>query len=225
MSEPVPTSIPSTSRRPKWMLGCGALLALALAGCIGAGITFWWLQRPIKAVVLSEPERIAVEEKLSPLTTSGYGTRSSEIPPQPATPAPRADNTYEPGSKSLLLTERELNGLLEQNTGQGDRIRLSLDRGAVNAYLAVPLPDDLPVLGGVMLRGRGRFLVDAGADRQPRLQLEDVTLFGLSLPSAWLGGLKGRDLLSDTIGKEGRGMPGIRELVVEPGQLRIELED
>lgn len=184
-------------------MGCGALLALALAALVGAGITFWWLNRPMKPVVLTEPEIAAVEKKLEP--------------------PPRADNTYEPGEKSLVLTEREVNGMLEHNTGLGNRIRLSLDRGAVNAYLAIPLPEDLPMLGGMLLRGRGRFLVDASAGQNPRLQLEDVTLFGLSLPAAWLGGLKGRDLLAESLGTG--NMPGIRELVVEPGSLRIELEE
>ena len=57
--------------------------------------------------------------------------------------------------------------------------------------------------------------------------LEDVTVFGLSLPKAWLGGLKGENLLGEAVG-ERNGAPilrGIKSLRVEPGALVLEVED
>ncbi|MDB6026230.1 MAG: hypothetical protein JWM68_2453, partial [Verrucomicrobiales bacterium] len=57
--------------------------------------------------------------------------------------------------------------------------------------------------------------------------LEDVTVFGVSLPKAWLGGIKGENLLSDAVGTS-HGTPllqGVKSLHVEPGVLILELED
>ena len=57
--------------------------------------------------------------------------------------------------------------------------------------------------------------------------LEDVTVFGLSLPKAWLGGIKGENLLADAVGRRD-GQPalrGVKSLRVEPGALVLEVED
>ena len=70
---------------------------------------------------------------------------------------------------------------------------------------------------------RGRFRVSIGGG-QPFAVLDDVTIFGLSLPKAWLGGIKGENLLGDALG----GQPvvqGIKSLKVEPGVLVLEVED
>jgi hypothetical protein len=86
------------------------------------------------------------------------------------------------------LTERELNGLLNGNTVLGKTVRLELGRDAINAYAATPIPDDVPVVGGKLFRARGRFRVSVTNGTAPCGVLEDVTVFGLSLPKAWLGG-------------------------------------
>jgi len=54
--------------------------------------------------------------------------------------------------------------------------------------------------------------------------LEDVTIFGLSLPKAWLGGIKGENLLGDALGG-GSVVEGIKSLKVEPGALVLEVGD
>ena len=106
-----------------------------------------------------------------------------------------------PGSKVLKLTERELNGLLNANTELGQTVRLELASDAINAYLAVPIPKDFPVGGGKIFRARGRFRLSLGNGGAPVAMLEDVTVFGLSLPKAWLGGLKGENLIGEAVGK------------------------
>ena len=127
----------------------------------------------------------------------------------------------------LKLTEREINGLLNANTDLGKSVRLEFARDAINAYLAVPIPQDFPIGGGKMFRARGRFRVSLGNDATPFAILEDVTVFGLSLPKAWLGGVKGENLIGQAIG-ERNGKPvlrGIKSLRVEPGALVLEVED
>ena len=210
---------------------------------IGAtvAITLWWIQRPIKPVVLSTSERAAVDEKLRHLSggDAPAATRAPErirgaevesaspMASKDASPKPEPDRSYVPGSKVFKLTERELNGLLNANTDLGESVRFELARDAINAYLAVPIPKDFPIGGGKVFRARGRFRVSLGNSGAPVAMLEDVTVLGLSLPKAWLGGLKGENLIGEAVGKRD-GSPvvrGIKSLRVEPGALVLEVED
>ena len=231
---------PAAKRRSCLLYGCGGLLALLLVIGATVAITVWWIQRPIKPVVLSAKEKAAVEEKLRRIGggDAPVATNAPAPVPDAEANAPRVaskdtnsmgepDRPYVPGSKVLRLTERELNGLLNANTDLGKTVRIELGRDAVNAYLAVPIPEDFPVGGGKMFRARGRFRLSLGNGGAPYAILEDVTVFGLSLPKAWLAGLKGENLISQAVG-ERNGSPiirGIKSLRVEPGALVLEVED
>jgi hypothetical protein len=204
-------------------------------------ITLWWIQRPIKPVVLSAKEKAVVEEKLRHVgggntpapARSPVPNRAAEAAESPRDVAPplianqELDRPYTPGSKVFKLTEREINGLLNANTDLGKSVRLEFAQDAVNAYLAVPIPEDFPIGGGKMFRARGRFRISLGNGGTPYAILDDVTVFGLSLPKAWLGGLKGENLLRDAMGrdKETPVLRGIKSLHVEPGALVLEVED
>jgi hypothetical protein len=217
---------PAPKRRNWLLLGCGGLIALLLVIILTVVITIWWLGRPIKPVVLSAAEKQTVEEKLNQLSgTPADKSRAALAAEDKAKPEP--DRIYVPGSKELRLTEREINGLLNENTDLGKSVRLEFGRDAINAYVATPIPDDVPVMGGKMFKARGRFRLSVGNGGEPYAILEDVTVFGLSLPKAWLGGLKGENLLGDAVGKR-NGSPafkGIKSLRVEPGALVIEVTE
>ena len=200
-------------------------------------VTIWWIQRPIKPVVLSAQEKAEVEEKLQHLGGGKAPATSPNLRAKADAPSPVAasgtvenqgqNRSYTPGSKVLKLTEREINGLLNANTDLGNSVRLEFARDAINAYLVVPIPQDFPIGGGKMFRARGRFRVSLGNDATPFAILEDVTVFGLSLPKAWLGGLKGENLIGQAMG-ERNGKPvfkGIKSLRIEPGALVLEVED
>jgi hypothetical protein len=223
----VSSAPPPAPKRRNWLLlGCGGLIALLLVILITVIITIWWLGRPIKPVVLSTAEKQAVEEKLNRLGgTPADKSRAASASEDKVKPEP--DRIYVPGAKELRLTEREINGLLNENTDLGKSVRLEFGRDAINAYVATPIPDDVPVMGGKMFKARGRFRLSVGNGGEPYAILEDVTVFGLSLPKAWLGGLKGENLLGDAVGKH-NGAPafkGIKSLHVEPGALVIEVTE
>lgn len=241
-SSPVPPSAPPPPRpkKSRWLLyGCGGFLILALLVVGTVCLTVWWIQRPIKPVVLSAREKAVAQEKLdrlsngnlsNPPASSGLVTHpgaETQAAAPDANPGPTSDRRYVPGSKVLRLTEREINGLLNANTDLGKSVRLEFAQDAVNAYVAVPIPQDFPVGGGRMFRARGRFRVSLGNGGAPYAILEDITVFGVSLPKAWLGGLKGENLLGDAMGQGARGavIKGIKNLRVEPGALVLELED
>ena len=116
---------------------------------------------------------------------------------------------------------------MNANTDLGKSVRLEFAQDAVNAYVAVRIPEDFPIGGGKMFRARGSFRVSLGNGGAPYAVLEDVTVFGLSLPKAWLGGIKGENLISQAVG-ERNGSPvlkGIKSLRVEPGALVLEVQD
>ena len=250
-----PPKAPNKLRSP-WVLGCGAFLLVLLLVIAGVAAALWWIQRPIRPVVLSPQEQATVEKKIReleggtiPLTPASSSVPLSSVPlssvplssvsvgPESAAPAPLPSgtqaasmpasdgSTYVPGTKVLRLTDREVNGLLNQNTDLGNKVRLEFAKDAVNAYLALPIPEDFPVGAGTIFRMRGRFRVSIGGQGQPYAILEDITIFGLSLPKAWLGGIKGENLLGDALGNGGGVLQGVKSLKVEPGALVLEVED
>ena len=217
---------PVTKRRNWLLLGCGGVIALLLVIILTVVITIWWLGRPIKPVELSASEKQVLTEKLDHLGGASAG-KAPGLAQSTDRPKPEPDRIYLPGSKELRLTEREINGLLNENTDLGKSVRLEFGRDAINAYVATPIPDDVPMLGGKMFKARGRFRLSVGNGGEPYAILEDVTVFGLSLPKAWLGGVKGENLLGDAVGKR-NGAPifkGIKSLRVEPGALVLEVEE
>jgi len=221
-----PTPKPVPKRRNWLLLGCGGVIALLLVIILTVVITIWWLGRPIKPVVLSPAEKQAVEEKLDHLG-GAPANKSRAVAQSNDRPKPEPDRIYLPGSRELRLTEREINGLLNENTDLGNSVRLEFGRDAINAYVATPIPEDVPLMGGKMFRARGRFRLSVGNGGEPYAILEDVTVFGLSLPKAWLGGVKGENLLGDAVGKR-NGAPifkGIKSLRVEPGALVLEVDE
>jgi len=234
-SPPQPPNVASSTSPPKrgrWLLwGCGSLLAFALLIVATVFITIWWIQRPIRPVVLTADEKKVVETKLEQVRNGPAPTGRDERPAielrQDPPPEPVPGRTYQPGGKELRLTERELNGLLNANTDLGQTVRLELDRDAINAYLAVPIPQDFPVGGGRMFRAKGRFRLSLGPDQAPVAMLEDVTVLGLSLPKEWLGGVKGKNLLADAMGGQGgaSSWKGIKSLRIVPGAVVLEVGD
>jgi hypothetical protein len=227
---PAPPPLTSTGspapapKKSRWLLytiaSLGALLLVIAATVL---VTFWWLQRPIQPVVLTAAEKATVEAKLDELGAGMPTNGATAIAVTTANP----QRTYHPGAKVLTLTEREINGLLNANTDLGHSVRLEFARNAINAYVTVPIPEDFPIGGGRMFRARGRFSVALDNGEPARVALEDVTIFGLSLPKAWLGGLKGENLISEAMNqKDGTPLfPGVKHLRIDPGVLVIEVED
>ncbi|MFK7851704.1 MAG: hypothetical protein AB8D78_12065 [Akkermansiaceae bacterium] len=194
-----PTETNSSGKRPSCLLVGLLILVLVLAVIFGG---YLWYNRPIKPVELSQQEVQIVEEKVEVI---------------------ESDPVYEKGSKDIVFTEREMNGLIHQNTDFGDKISLALAKDEVHARVEVDLAEDLPVLGGKRLKARARFLVKM-TETRPSLVLDDLTLWGISLPNEWLFGLKGTDLLSFIFGESG-GLAGVEELRIERGQIVIRLAE
>ncbi len=198
-----PVVVASPARGPSLLVRI--LIGLFIVLLILGGL-WWWQNRPIQPVVLTVQEKAAVEAKVEAIQKP-------------------AEAAYEKGGKEIILTERELNGLLSENTDFGKSLSFQLAPNAIHARVETDLDPDLPVVGGRHLKARARFLV-SDVPGKAALILDDLTVWGISLPNDWLAGLKGRDLLGEILGGGNNGkVPGVEEFKVEPGRLIIRLKE
>jgi len=198
-----PPDLPSSEIPTRKKASClPVILIVSLIVIVSVAGAYFWYNRPIKPVELSQQEVLAVEQKIQTI---------------------EAEPSYEAGSKEIVLTEREINGLINENTEFGDKVSFELVPGEIHARVESDLADDIPVLGGKRLKARARFLVET-IDSRPSLVLDDLTVWGASLPNDWLGGMKGKDLLAEIFGNGGT-LSGIEEIRIESGQLVIMLAE
>jgi len=190
-----------------------------------------WYNRPIRPVVLTEPEKVVVEEKLAAMQATAEEAETLPAQDGIATPVedgntPPADAEFDlPGKREIAFTDRELNGLLNEHTELGEQISFQFTPGKVLARIAAPLPDDIPVIGGTTMRARASFSVDVSGP-SPMLALDDFSVWGVSIPNDWLGGIKNVNLLEEAFGvEEGQGIPGVESLTFEKGRLLIRLKE
>ncbi|MEK7952579.1 hypothetical protein [Luteolibacter soli] len=208
-----PSSPPPVPQKKSCLVPVLIGIIAVLVAVIGV---IWWNNRPIKPVQLSAEEKMVVQQKVEAIQQVEKG--SAPTPPKPGEP------TYEKGKKEIVLTERELNGLLNEHTTLGQKLKLELATDAVHARYETDLDPDVPIVGGKKLKARARFIVKT-AEGNPSLVLDDFTLWGVSLPNEWLGQLKGRDILREILGGKGGRIAGIEEMTVSPGELRIKLKE
>lgn len=193
------SATPPPGRRSCVIKAIFILVALAII----IGVAWWWFTRPIEPVVLTPQEKEVVEEKVEAIQ----------------------EPTYTPGVREIVLTERELNGLLNEHTTLGRSVKFELGTDAIHARVETDLDQDFPVLGGKRLKGKARMLVKETPEGL-QVVVEDVTLWGVSLPNDWLGGLKGRNLIEELLGGgQGGTLAGVESMKLLPGELRIELKE
>ena len=125
------------------------------------------------------------------------------------------------------MTERELNALLAKNTDLAQKLAIDLSDDLASAKLLVPLDPDFPFLGGKTLK------VTAGVElrysnKQPVVIIRGVSIWGVPIPNAWLGGIKNIDLVSE-FGME-RGFwrilaAGVENIRIADGRLSVTLKE
>ncbi len=192
-------------------------IILGTAG-IAAASTAWWVKHNIYAsalrpVALTPNEQADLQGKLKALEKSG----TAEAPADP-----------EVARRTLTLSEKEINAFLAEQ-GVGEQVKVKLDDGAASATILVPMDKDVPFVGGTTLRIRVACNARMDAGRHFAFSVSDVTVGGLPLPNAWLGNLKGLNLLSDSSFQSDptvKGfLDGIRDFKIESGGLRVVLNE
>jgi len=196
------TTLKETGKRSS---GLSTFLIVLVTIIVTAALTFWFLRTYIfpaefKPVQLSDREEAVLEQKLERLDTlQTHNTRGSAKAAQRAQDA--ADGALEPeayseagASRTVTLTERELNGILAKNTDLAKKLAIDLSENLMSAKLLVPVDEDFPFMGGQILKVRAGMEL-AYRDSRPIVILKGVSIMGVPIPNAWLGGLKNIDLV------------------------------
>ncbi|MCI5165729.1 MAG: arginine N-succinyltransferase, partial [Candidatus Electrothrix sp. GM3_4] len=122
---------------------------------------------------------------------------------------------------------RELNGLLANNTDLAKKIAVDLATDLVSLRLLLPVDPDFPILGGKTLRVRAGAEL-AYRDGKPVVVLKGVSVMGVPIPNAWLGGLKNIDLMQEFGGEPGFWQSlgeGVESIQVRDGELYVKLKE
>lgn len=226
----------STEEQDAGGISAGKVVVIVLATVLLTLAGSYWLLKatlfpsPFTPVELSGKEAQVLDDKLRAI---GYQ------PDAPDPGAPRSDEFDERGvlkpeaysesgaRRSVAFNERELNALLANNTDLARKLAIDLSDDLVSAKLLVPMDPDFPVLGGKTLR------VNAGLElaylnEQPVVVLKGVSVMGVPLPNAWLGGLKNVDLVAEFGGDPGfwkSFSDGVKSVEVEDGRINVELKE
>ncbi|MES9944048.1 MAG: hypothetical protein ABW080_03705 [Candidatus Thiodiazotropha sp.] len=203
---------------------------------VTAAITYWVVRTYIYAkdftpVELSHAEQQVLNGKLKQL---GYepnpASESNAKPQQKETDEEwlKPQRYNEKGAKrEVFFSERELNAMVANNQDLAKKLAIDLGDDLVSARLLVPVDQDFPIFGGKTLR------VSTGVemafrDAKPVVILKGVSIMGVPIPNAWLGGLKNIDLISEFGDDQGfwSGFAkGVEDIRVEEGELKIKLKE
>jgi len=221
---PLPTTPPNGSPRSGWKKPALIILGSVLVCCVlTAAGTAWWVKRnlyasPLRPVNLSTAEQTTLNQKVAELELA------SEIHP-----GTHAESPVDPAiaSRTLTLSAKEMNAFLAQQ-GLGEQVKIDLSRNRLTAHFLLPIDENAPLLGGVTLRIRLAISALLNSSGKLELKVADVSVGGVPIPNAWLGDIKGLDLITSDLGHDPtlqRLVAGIKEFEIHEGSLRILLND
>ena len=230
MIDEVENTSPAPKKRFDWL---HITLIVIVAIVFTAGITYWLIRTYIfptefSPVTLNAKEQKVLDAKLDYLEGShtGVNTKGKQAQLPSGTLEPEAYS--EAGAKrEVSFTEKELNSLLAKNTDLARKLAIDLSDNLVSAKLLVHVDPDFPILGGQILRVR------AGVEAvfrqgRPVIVLKGVSVMGVPIPNAWLGGLKNIDLVREYGDQQGFWKSfanGVENIRVEEGRIVIQLKE
>jgi hypothetical protein len=209
---------------------------------ITAGVTIlvfktYFFPSEFKPVTLNPHEEQVLTTKLEKLDSIGIDVNlhRKDVRNKPSKPDrfdPSSNLEPQPYSekgikREINLTERELNALLAKNTDLARKLAIDLSDDLVSAKLLLPVDEDFPVLGGKTLRVRTgvAFTYDKA---KPVVILKGITIMGVPIPNAWVGGIKNIDLVKEFGAEKGfwkTFSDGIEDIKVAEGLLKIKLKE
>lgn len=222
-----------------WLQVTG-IVVLVMVASVAATLYFahsWLFPKPFQPVSLNAAETRQLELKLARLEQFDGIQPPAERRPQGSTPessreeplaAPLPEPYSEEGlSREINFSERELNALLANKTDMANRVAIDLADDLVSANMLVTLPPDLPFLGGNTLKIRAGLEL-AYREARPVVVLRGVSIMGVPIPNAWLGGLKNIDLVERFGSDQGLWQAfssGVDSIRVQEGRLQIRLKE
>jgi hypothetical protein len=189
-------------------------------------VKYFFFPSEFKPVQLSVKEEQVLDAKLDRLESmdAAYQPRRGAV--ESGTLEPEAYS--EAGAdRSIRFSERELNSLLAKNTDLARKLAIDLSDNLMSAKLLVPVDEDFPVMGGKILKVRAGVEL-AYRNSKPIVILKGVSIMGVPIPNAWLGGLKNIDLVEEFGSGDGfwkAFSDGVQDIRIVEGDLQIELKE
>ncbi len=198
---------------------------------VSVGVTAWVINgyifpKRFKPVVLSQKEENVLGQKLQRF--QGFepsklnADTSKETQTKTLTPEKYSGDT----DKIIGFTERELNSLLAKNTHLSDKLAIDLSDNLLSVKLLIPVDQEFPVIGGKTIKVTSGMEL-AFKNSRPIVILKGVSLMGIPIPNAWLGGFKNIDLIKEFGLDEGfwdAFSDGVKEMQAEEGRFMIKLK-
>lgn len=215
-----------------WQISTFVLLAVLLILSGAWLLNSVLLPSEFKPVTLDASEQQVLDQKLQQFERfqSQADRRASRSRPfaqsdnHNLTPEPYSE---EGASREIRLSEKELNALLAKNTDLATRLAIDLSDNLASARLLVHLDEEFPLLGGNTVK------LTAGAELaysngKPIVKLKGVSIWGVPIPNAWLGGIKNVDLIEEFGQEPGFWQAfadGVDAIEVKQGNLLIRLKE
>jgi hypothetical protein len=225
-----------TAPRSGGLRGIHVLWIVVATILVTVAATYWVVRtyiyaRDFKPVELNVAEQRTLDAKLRALgydpgpEAAGGGPAASKETDQQWLRPERYDEAG--ARREVSFSERELNAMVANSPDLARKLAVDLADDLVSARLLVPVDPDFPILGGKTLR------VSAGVelafrDARPVVILKGVSIMGIPIPNAWLGGLKNIDLVSEFGDQQGfwkSFADGVDNIRVEDGRLKVQLKE
>ena len=226
----------TVSTPDKGRSGLQTFLIVLVTIIVTAALTFWVVRSYIfpaefKPVQLSASEEQVLARKLERIDSiQSHRTRGAAK----AIQGTAADEVLEPeayseegASRSVTLTERELNGMLAKNTDMAKKLAIDLSENLMSAKLLIQVDEDFPFMGGQILKVRAGMEL-AYRDNRPVAILKGVSVMGVPIPNAWLGGMKNIDLVEYYGNEAGfwkAFADGVENIHIEDGNITLLLKE
>lgn len=243
---PQPETPPAKKRSLLWLwITLSVLVVLGVAGVMTYN---YYFHAQIRPTVLSEQEREVLNTKIETIESAGASAMAA-----PETAMLAEDDGYlvemnqvrllppeeqeailreqERDRRTLVLTEKEINGMLNYNTDLGERLKFEFKPGYIDINYVQPIDDDVMMVGGKTLRLSVDFSLKKMPGGKLELTVRDVNVAGVPLPTAWLdmvGIPKGQNLVEaweDEYPWFEQFMAGIEYIDVSSGVVSLRLAE
>ncbi len=210
------------------------IVMTAIATLLAARVYFF--PKPFEPVVLTPVEQQQLEMKLERLDSPGQVSErklSSNKSTEPQNDYDKDGNlqpqaySEDDASREVSFTEREVNALIANNTDLADKLAIDLADNLISARILVPMDPDFPMLGGKVLRVKAGVEL-AYKEGRPVVKLRGISMMGVPLPNAWLGGMKNIDLVREFSTEEGGWKmfaDGVDAISVSEGNIQVRLKE
>ena len=228
------TAIEQENKLPKkGISGVHIVWIVLLTILLTAVVTFWFVRsyiypKDFEPVELNTAEQQTLNAKLrvlgyEPEEVTHQQQGSKETDQQWLRPEAYSEAG---GKREVSFSERELNAMIANNPDLAKKLAFDMSDNLLSSRMLIRVDPDFPLLGGKTLR------VAAGVEmafrnNKPVVVLKGVSIMGIPVPNAWLGGLKNIDLINEFGDDQGfwAGFSdGVEEINIQEGKLRVKLK-